>query len=382
MSIALSETGEVAGRTTEYSGYPLPPLPPRLEVNYDGYGRYKLPSLTTGRPTGFTRATTVAGTLDDTYNLNQWKRREIVKYVLQFIGALDGLPEDAPMMPSAPERVTIVDRLKQALLDEDKRTIDHLLETINNVSGGRDAAELGTAVHAWIEAVDIGQVRPADVPEMFQPYLDAYQEVLRRHGLIAVPEYVERIVLNDRGRETVVGTLDRIYRVASTGVLILGDVKTSKTLEYGYLTYGIQLAVYGYATHMLGLDHKTWEPMPPMLGLSEDEIEEGKPAYGVIVHVPSDQPERSSAVTMDLPFSAGQMVASLDVRWARKAATKAVPFVHALPTPTPEGLRHVEAYQAIQNISDPADLDGVWEQYEDVWTDDLTQLGNRTAALF
>lgn len=344
-------------RATRTRGYALPPEPPRATSNYDGWGRYKLPSPSTGRPTGYTRATTVASTLDDTYNLSRWSRRETVRHVLTAAGA-------------AGESARLFSDLQDALAEENKGTVDKALDALDELGGGKDAAELGTAVHAWLEAVDIGQILPADVPQQFQPYVVNYRTVLARYGLTPVPEFAERVVLNDRGEETIAGTLDRIYRVEATGELILGDVKTSKTLEYGYLAHSVQLALYGHASWMLKTDGTGWEPMPE---INTD--------YAVILHVPSDQPERAEAVTMDLAYGLASAAVALDVRRRRKEAKKTVPFVHALPIPTAESLRYTRARHAIQDISDPADLAAIWEQYQDVWTDDLTQLGEQAAEL-
>lgn len=344
-------------RMTRTRGYLLPPEPPRATAVYDGYGRYKLPSPSTGRPTGYTRATTVAGTLDDTYNLSRWSRRETVRHVITAAG-------------SNGESRRLFDTLLTAMESGAKGAVDNVLDAIDDIGGGKDAAELGTAVHAWLEAVDIGQILPADVPPEFQPYVASYRKVLTRYGLTPVPEYAERVVLNDAGEESIAGTLDRIYRVESTGELVLGDVKTSKTLEYGYLSYAVQLALYGHARWMLKVDGSGWEPMP---AINTD--------FAVILHVPSDQPERAEAVTMDLAYGLASTAVALDARRRRKEAKKAVPFVHALPLPTPEALRFVEARHAMQDISDPAELAGIWEQYQDVWTDDLTQLGEQLAAL-
>lgn len=344
-------------RATRTRGYALPPDPPRASATYDGWGRYKLPSPSTGRPTGYTRATTVASTLDDTYNLSRWARRETVRHVIDAQG-------------SAGESRRQFMTLRDALAEENKGAVDSALDALDELGGGKDAAELGTAVHAWLEAVDIGQILPADVPPQFQPYVTNYRTVLARYGLTPVPEYAERVVLNDNGEETIAGTLDRIYRVEATGELILGDVKTSKTLEYGYLAHSVQLAIYSHANWMLKADGTGWEPMPE---LSRE--------YGLIMHVPSNQPERSEAVTMDLAYGLSSLAVSLDVRRRRKEAKKMVPFVHALPIPTVPALRYTEARHAIQDISDPADLAGIWEQYQDVWTDDLTQLGEQAAEL-
>lgn len=384
----LAEDGtEVeAPRFTEWSRYPLPPLPPRAKVSYDGYGRYKLPSPSTGRPTGFSRATTIASTLEETYNLNRWKRRQAVKAIISAIqsqsqGIFLASPDVAigdGFDVAGGERtpLSVLGDIVTAVESEDDRKLDAAVDLLDNITGGRDAAELGEAVHAWLEAVDCGTVLPAQVPEQFQPYVTAYRAVLARHGLVAVAEYVERIVLNDQGEETVVGTIDRIYRVITTGALVLGDVKTSKTLEYSWLPYAVQFAVYGYATKMFrsdgdaSQDQHGWEPMPE-LDLSA--------CY--CLHVPSDQPERAACITFDLFWGGTTMIASLEARRLRKAAAKAVPFVHEIPVPSKEALRYVEARDALLDIPYVGDLPGIYEAYEDVWTDDLTELGMHVAQL-
>lgn len=369
-----------APRFTEWMRYPLPPAPPRAKVSYDGYGRYKLPSPSTGRPTGFSRATTIAKTLEETYNLSRWSRRQAVKAIIAAVGAADADEDGTDVFDTAGSDRTpvgVLGDVMAAIVAEDDRALDAAVDLLDNLTGGADARELGEAVHAWLEAVDIGTVLPWQVPTMFQPYVAAARDALRRAGLVAVAEYVERIVLNDRGDETVVGTIDRIYRVVTTGELIMGDVKTSKTLDYSWLPYSVQVGgVYGYATKMFRADADVsqgqhgWEPMP--------EIGQ---KFAVILHVPSDQPERSAVVTIDMYFGGESMVASLDARKRRKESTKKVPFVHEIPVPSKAALRYVEARDAVLDTTDAKDLALTWESYQDVWTDDLTELGNHVVQL-
>jgi len=355
----INEDGVAAQRTTATMGYELPPEPPRFQPTWNRYKQYQLPSPSTGRPTAFARSTTVSSTMEDTYNLNRWLERTKVAAVL---GAMES---------NEPELSELIASLQGELSNGVTAKTNGIIDQINDRCGGRDSAELGSAVHAWLEAVDIGQIRPAEVPEKFQPYLTAYRKVLLRHGLVPVPEYVERIVLNDAGEETVVGTIDRIYRLVTTGELVLGDLKTSKTLEFSWLSYAVQFAIYSHARLMLATDGTEWEAMPSL---------DTRAAY--CIHVPSDQPERSSCVTFDLAFGLAGMHEALTIRRMRREAKKAVPSIHSIPTPTPEALRYVEARHAVQDISAPGDLPSVWERYSDVWTEDLTELGQQIAALF
>lgn len=354
----LDMDGNVPERTTEYSGYSLPPFPDRPQVSYDGYGRYRLPSPSTGRPTAYTRATTISETLDETFNLNQWKIREAVRHVIEAAQADD---------PLVLKLIEMFDN------DEQGRKINGLIDEINNRYGGRDAAELGTAVHAWLEAIDMNLVLIKDVPDWVRPYVDAYFEILRRTCLTPVAIYVERVVLNDEGEQTITGTLDRIY-LAADGTLVLGDVKTSRSLEFGWIGRAGQLYIYGRASKMLFKNPETgkveWHPMPKI-----------NQSYGVIMHIPSDDPTGATYVTVDLEFGSQVVAESLTARRLRKEAPKLAPGRHTLPIPTAAQQRETAARLAIQTSTQPGDLSSIWEEYQDVWTDDLTQLGETVIEL-
>ena len=70
---------------------------------------------------------------------------------------------------------------------------------------------------------------------------------------------------------------------------------------------------------MLTIDGKGWEPMP--------EIRDD---FAILLHVPSNQPERAAAITIDMTWGAETMVTSLETRRRRKEAEKLVPQ-HAVP---------------------------------------------------
>ena len=287
----------VRPRVTETMGYPLPPEPERFQPKWNQWKQYLLPSPSTGRPTSFARATTVSSTMGDRYNLERWIQRQQITAVMGAIESDD--PELKGLVAALSEQIT-----------EGGTKVNTIVERISDLSGGRDAAELGTAVHAWLEAVDTGVVRPAEVPDRFKPYVAEYRECLLRHGLEPVAEYVERIVINDAGEETVVGTIDRIYRVVATGELVMGDVKTSKSLDHAWLEYGVQVGgCYTRARLMLSIDGTEWLPMPEL-----------NTEFAVLVHIPSDQPERASVVTLDVAFCAMAYDHALKVRDLRRRA--------------------------------------------------------------
>lgn len=329
-------------RLTEHHRYPLPPrLPNRYQPKFDGYGRYKLPNPKTGKVRGWTRATTLAKTLDDTHNLDRWKRRQLMK----------GLIGNAHLL----------EQVREAVALEADGVLNDIGEQAQVAAGSAEAREFGEAVHAWLEAGDHWTVMPAQVPEMYRAHVDAYNNRLAAHALWPVPEYTERIVMNSRAESA--GTIDRIFRCAD-GSLVMGDVKTSKSLDYSWLTYVVQLLIYADADMMLSEDGTTWEPMPEI-----------RKDFAVLMHCPSDAPEHTAAVTFDLEFGRTALDTSLLVRQLRKEAAKKVPNQHAVPIPDQATARRHAAILAIKNSRSSDELSEVWLQYQDIWTDDLTNLG-------
>lgn len=331
-------------RVTEFHRYPLPPrLPNRYQPKFDGYGRYKMLNPSTGKVRGWTRATTLAKTLDDTFNLDRWKRRQLMRGLV-----------------SNPEMITRLDAIMAGGLNVDSQLND-LAEEAQVAAGSAEAREFGEAVHAWLEAGDRWAVLPAQVPEMYRPHVDAYNNRLAAHALWPVPEYTERIVMNSHAES--VGTIDRIFYCAD-GSLVMGDVKTSKSLDYSWLTYVVQLLIYADADLMMSEDGTRWEPMPEI-----------RKDFAVLMHCPSDAPENTAAVTFDLNFGRTALDAALLVRQLRKDAPKRVPNQHAVPIPDQATARRHAAILAIKNSRSSSELSEVWSQYQDIWTDDLTNLG-------
>lgn len=365
-------------RTTEWSKYPLPPRAPRFQPQFNGNRQYLLPDPTTGLPTGYSRATTVADTLDDKSGLAKWKERTKIASVVLLIDSalgfkLDDLVRDEEKRnPSIQLAAALLKELRRSIADGNGQRTNNVADHIDAYNGGRDSAEFGTAVHEWLEALDIGLVTLWQIPEQFRPWAIAYQDALRRAGFVAVPIYVERVVMYDSGAEVITGTLDRIYRCVTTGELYLGDLKTSKAdnLKFSWLSYAVQLTVYGRASKMMTTDGTAWEPMPPL-----------NPDMALLVHVPSDKPAASMAIPYNLRTGDQYLATSIVARDHRRNAKHDVPN-QTTPVPSAAALRFIAAYQAIQNSGSVDDLNRIWGEYQDVWTDELTALGHTTAQLY
>jgi hypothetical protein len=334
-------------RTTQYHAYLLPPERHRIEVPKPNRQGYKMPDPRTGRIVTFPRATTIAGALDDSYGLNGWKMRNVL------IGAV-----------LRPEKVAELSKADD-ITTAPANYLDGYAEAFQVAAGGAEAREFGTAVHAWLEAVDMGHVLPAQVPDMFRAHVTAYLTGLNRNCLVPRRSMSERIVFNEHAN--CIGTLDRVYSLPDV-TDALGDVKTSKTLDYEYLKAGIQLAIYAGASWMWDAGANRWVPMPP---LRQD--------FAVLIHCPSNNPDSTTAVTFDLEACRAALDSALEVRAMRSQAKAHVPNKHALPTPTDQFRRKHDAMTAVQLAASVDDLAVAWEEYQDVWNTHLDQLSATVA---
>lgn len=333
--------------TTRVHGFPLPPEGRDYRPTYSR-GKYVLPEVD-GQKVQRVRATTVAHALDDQAGLDKWKTRQVVRGLTEIYNT-----------PDAPFPLDGLD------LFEDPRDLNRDLDAVvtrsQDVAGSSYGSELGTAIHAWTEAVERDGVALEDVPGQFQPYVGAYMDALERAGVTTVPGMVERIVVNEH-YETA-GTFDRIYRLPD-GTHVIGDVKTSKTtsLNYSWLSWSSQFAIYAGADQMVKADGSGYEDMP-----------EVSQRFALVAHLPSDQPGHWELITVDLEAGRQALETAMDVRFLRANAGKVIPRQWDLPAPVtdPSGPTLVDLVKMCQTQEDLAAL---WDANSDEWTDEHTELG-------
>lgn len=346
-------------RQTPTHHYPLPPhLPGRFLPTFSN-NRYRLPDPVTGDTRSFTRATTVAKVLDDTFMLNQWRTRK----VLTGLSARTHLQADLAQ---------IMDTVASGTVDAawERKALNGLADECGKVANTDQASEFGTAVHDWAAWVDMGLLSVHQIPEIFRPYVLENLRLQARHQLLPVPKYTERIVMNSTLR--MAGTIDRIYvdprRQHHADGMVLGDVKTSKTMLFSALAFCIQLAFYHSCDLMLSEDGTTWEPMPLMW-----------PDVAYIMHLPSDAVEPASVQPINLELGRQALDLAVAVRDMRRRADKEAKVSADTLAPVPDFERWFAARLALQTSPTPASVAGVWEENQDIWTDALTEIGLATA---
>lgn len=306
---------------------------------YDRFGRYKLIHPKTGKKVAWTRATTYAKSIQDTFALSQWAQRMTLK------GA--ALRED------------IVAAVSTLDVKQDKDRINALVEDAKKAAGNKVAANLGTAMHSYTEDLDkilVGMpVEAKPVPAKAQPTVDAYAALLRDFGLEPVPGLIEftTAVL----QYEIAGTSDRCYKVTRditfklhgrmvtlyAGEYVIGDVKSGATLDYGWLEICIQLAIYAQGLNTCGTwgwDTGVWgHPVTP----ENPEVQiKVRTDVGLIPHLPVDREPGAPLATLyavDLDFGWAAAVLCGQVRSVRKEGNlgTALSVADLVDGPAPSG---------------------------------------------
>ena len=355
MGSVLDLSGEVVYATPVY-GYELPPPLPHRAPPVFSAGKYKLPNLKyPSKYASYTRASNVAKSLEDTELLNLWQQRQMLIGLglsTALVAELDQLLDNH--RDEHPDDTNIAKSLRLPL--------NRLSEEAQERAGSGRAAEFGTAVHAWCEWYDHGMCHMQAVPEAFRPWVIGHRRALARAGLHPDKCFTERIVLNSE--YGIAGTLDRLVWCPD-GKLRLGDIKTSRGMEYSWMYFAIQMAIYSTADHMLSEDGTHWEPMPTI----EQDV-------ALISHLPRERPEESRIQPISLAYGRKALAVAMAARELRAGSAKQannVPYVVGWETVAQE--RYAIAKHLVEISHTQEALAAVWDEYRDVWTDDLTRIG-------
>lgn len=220
-------------------------------IPFDNYGRYMIVPQGRTRPEPHTRVTTFASTLDDRYGLERWGLR---MSALGFVARPD-----------------LFARLASSRAD-DKTAIDKLCAESKEAAAASAGANLGTALHAMCERVDLGEDVTFPVP--YDADVKAYRAMLEEAGIVIIPEMVERYVVLPEFQ--LGGKLDRIVSFGSKPMI--ADLKTGADLAYSWGTIAVQLACYANAATLYNGKTQKHEPMPDV----DRDV-------ALVVHLPAGQ---------------------------------------------------------------------------------------------
>jgi hypothetical protein len=293
-----------------------------VEVKRDRWGR----PIIDGK--GRTRASSVAKPLEDTYNLEQWHRRNVAY----------GVATDSSLVA----RILAIGGDPADWSKDDKKAIDEVITAANTAAKSHRRADIGTALHRLMERVDQGEDVNAG------PYaadIDAYRRAMDEAGLIALPEFVEVFMYN--ADADTAGTCDNI--ALRRGRHVVADKKTGGTVDFGALGFSAQLAAYAGGVIW---DPATDKPLPT------PDIDQDT---GYIIHVPAGE-GRCNIYEVDLTGGREAIKLANAVRQirsrSRKWLTIATPGAPSpVESPDPDDATHGNA--ASSGSNPPATIEGL-----------------------
>ncbi len=259
--------------------------------------KYVVPGLDGIRQTEtFTRATSHAKTLDDSTALTDWRLRGTVLGLARNPELLDSLNLDGA------EHIS-------ELSFYDKLTLSGISNKAMRRVGGDDGSDFGTKLHGYLQAVLEGVLTFEQVPKELQPYLVVLFAAMRQHGLNFVQGMVERTVFIPA--TGMVGTFD-FLALTPQGELVIGDLKTSSSINFSWLAIAIQLAQYANAKLMLSWNGAHWEAMP-----------EVSKVYAIVASVPKDEPSPTCRIYyVSMTLGSEMMEIATRVRGIHEAALR------------------------------------------------------------
>lgn len=292
--------------TTTTPALEVPNLGPSgLEIPRDRWGRPLIlpdpalvePGVEPGKPTGYTRASTLGKVLEEQSALTAWKQR------MTLIGILE-----------APHLMMTASSCRN-----DRDALNKLCEEALVKAQAGAAAERGTALHAAWEAHDKG-LDPGPIPVELRPVFSA------RLASTAGFEWaaVEKFVVCDQ--LLAAGTADRFRVVRPKGrskakpTLRVVDDKTGDKIEYGMLGIAVQLAIYA---HGKSYDPATGVRGPVYVTPEGDELEVDL-RVAEVIHTPASGDAKGTSRVLEVDIAAGWAAAGIakSVKGLRNDARK------------------------------------------------------------
>lgn len=258
-------------------------------------GRYSLPNPLNGKSKSWQRVTNFVKMTDDTYHLELWKQRNVLK------GA-----------------AILADRGRITMTDLMARDVKADREWLNNVcTAAQDAAEAyknadeGTALHTSTELVDYAGGDLNRCPVHHRAKVRLYLDALALHGLTVVPELIERVTVSMRYE--CAGKFDRIYRMLD-GSYVIGDLKTGDDLDLSMPSIAAQLNCYEDGVN----EHGVFD------GQRYDDSIKVRTDFAIVVHLPSTRDGEVTIHKVSLDQGREINAANLTVRAARRIKAKHV----------------------------------------------------------
>lgn len=300
-------------------------LRPSPQIERDRWGRPIVVLPDGSKRVPYRRCTTFIDVLDDRYNLELWKQRQVA----------DGLARRPDLV------------LKAAAAAGDKTELNEVTKQALEAAGSSSAATTGSAVHSITEQIDRGL--DAMIPPTATADIDAYRAATAHLSM----RLIEVFVVHDEYQ--VGGTFDRVVEL--DGVRYVADIKTG-SIDYASSKIAMQLAVYARS--------KLYEIRSGRR--SNLDVHQQR---GLVIHLPAGAGECTLHwADLDAGWEGAQLCRDVWQWRARKGLLDA-------SAPQPPDLPEL-----IERCGDTESLRALWEAHQTVWTEAHTAAAKaRIAAL-
>lgn len=229
------------------------------EDNRDQWGRSKVMLSDGSKEVGYRRASSYGAPLENESGLVDWKLRQVAR----------GIARRSDLQLAVTRAEVGLDTTPDAHKAARKKLNDLAEEAMQAVGSG-EKASIGTSLHHVFEMIDLDR-DPGHVPELWRADVAAYSALRKCFRVLSA----EEIVVQDDHQ--VGGTYDRVLELLQTmpvtdrrgnlratlpaGEIIIGDVKTSQSMDFAGAKFGVQCFIYATAVPYDPV-HKSRVPWP------------------------------------------------------------------------------------------------------------------------
>jgi len=329
---------------------PVSDKPATLRTDRNGH-RLKDPVLgdfrryKNGNVKSIRRVTTFNKAVDDTSGLTDWQKVNVL------IGAA--------------ARPEVAADAHGKTWDTHKDELKGLVKILEEAAGSKTAADTGTLIHKLCERWDKGEVTLDQVPPAFRPFVVLYRDALKAAGLRAVAGMQELTTFIEEWGG-VSGSFDNVYEHVATGAYYIGDIKTGKSMDYGWDPIECQEAIYahGYNRHgTYNWDAGEWES--PKLRVSEQ--------WGIVIHLPTkgDHVGTCRVLAADLERGWDYAAECGSVLARRSLRPKPIPFSSLAPAQAPAEAELWDWSVKFSGVATIAEAGTLWQEAKDAGVDPM-----------
>lgn len=285
---------------------------PSPQIERDRWGRpiVELPDGSKRVP--YRRCTKFIDVLDDRYNLELWKQRQVA----------DGLARRPDLV------------LKAAAAAGDKTELNDVTKQALEAAGSSSAATTGSAVHSLTEQIDRGL--DAMIPPTATADIDAYRAATSHLAM----RLIEVFVVHDDYQ--IGGTFDRVVEL--DGRRYTADIKTG-SIDYAASKIAMQLAVYSRSQ------------LYDIRGGRRSDLDVDQ-QRGLVIHLPAGSGECTLHwCDLDAGWEGVQLCKQVWDWRCRKGLLDAA------------GPRPMELPDLIERCGDVESLRELWKTHQQVWTE-------------